>query len=86
MGHPIETSVKQQNYLELYSIFYILSTKKSRATRITIFNKTLLPQHTANRVQQWLTSKFGDNFISKEKCPPRSPDLNTCGYYIWRGI
>ena len=32
--------------------------------------------HTANSVQNLLSSKFGDKFVDKKKWPPRSPDLN----------
>ena len=39
--------------------------------------------HTANKVQEWLKSKFGSKFIDKKSWPPRSPDLNTCDFYLW---
>ena len=28
-------------------------------------------------------SKFGKKFIDKKKCTPRSPDLNTCDFFLW---
>ena len=34
-------------------------------------------------VQEWLQSKFGEEFITKHQWPPRSPDLNPCDYFLW---
>ena len=39
--------------------------------------------HTANIVQDWLSSKFGTKFMAKLRWPPRSPYLNPCDYYLW---
>lgn len=39
--------------------------------------------HTADSVQNWLKSKFGNFFINKTKWPPRSPDLNPCDFFLW---
>ena len=39
--------------------------------------------HTANKVRDYLRSKFHDKFIDKERWPPRSPDLNPCDFYLW---
>ena len=39
--------------------------------------------HTANTVQDWLASKFSENFFAKKMWPPRSPDLNPCDFYLW---
>jgi len=39
--------------------------------------------HIANKVQNYLKSKFGDKFMEKIIWPPRSPDLNPCDFYLW---
>jgi hypothetical protein len=39
--------------------------------------------HTAEVVQTWLRGQFGKFFIDKKICPPRSPDLNPCDFYLW---
>ena len=39
--------------------------------------------HTANIVQEWGRSKFGDKFLDKHMWPPRSPDMNPCDYFLW---
>ena len=39
--------------------------------------------HTANTIQEWLQSKFGEKFMTKKQWPPRSTDLNSCDYFLW---
>ena len=39
--------------------------------------------HTSNVLQDWLGEKFSSKFLSKEKWPPRSPDLNPCDFFLW---
>lgn len=42
--------------------------------------------HTAVRVREWLTSKFGDRVISRftdRPWPARSPDLSPLDYWFW---
>ena len=37
--------------------------------------------HTARTVQTWLMDQFGEKFIDKDMCPPRTPDLSHCDFY-----
>jgi hypothetical protein len=41
------------------------------------------PPHTSNIVQEWLASKFGQKFLAVGTWPARSPDLNSCDYFLW---
>lgn len=77
-----ETSVNQHNYLELLKWFYD-KHRKVKDYKNYYFQQDGATPHTANMVQQWLTSKFNDKFIAKQKWPPRSPDLNPCDYFLW---
>ena len=47
------------------------------------FQQDSATPHTVGLVQDWLTSKFHQKFITKFRWPPRSPDLNPCDYYLW---
>ncbi len=47
------------------------------------FQQDGAPAYTAKTVQNWLKSKFGQRFVTKEMWPPRSPDLNPCDFYLW---
>ena len=77
-----ETSVNQHNYLEMLKWFYV-KHRKDKGYKNYYFQQDGATPHTANIVQQWLTSKFSDKFMDKLKWPPRSPDLNPCDFYLW---
>ena len=47
------------------------------------FTQDGAPAHQDKVVQSYLAEKFGDKFISKDKWPSRSPDLNACDYFLW---
>ena len=47
------------------------------------FQQDGAPPHTANLVQDWLTSKLSTKFISKSQWPPQSPDLSPCDFFLW---
>ena len=47
-----------------------------------LFQQDGAPAHTAKINQKWLSENIPD-FISKDKWPPSSPDLNPCDYYLW---
>jgi hypothetical protein len=41
--------------------------------------------HTANATQNWCNKNL-DHFITKDKWPPNSPDLNPLDYYFWNAV
>jgi hypothetical protein len=59
------------------------SVYRSKNYSISYFMQDGARPHTANKVQDWLKSKFGDRFLDKTKWPARSPDLNPCDYFLW---
>ena len=77
-----ETSLNQHNYLEMLKWFYEKNRKVKDYENYYFQQDGAIP-HTANMVQQWLTSKFGDKFMAKQRWPPRSPELNPCDYFLW---
>ena len=46
------------------------------------FQQDSAPSHGAKKTQEWLSVNV-PNFISKEKWPPSSPDLNPLDFGIW---
>ena len=60
-----ETSVNQHNYLELLKWFYD-QHRKLNDYKNYYFQQDGATPHTANMVQQCLTSKFSDKFIAKQ--------------------
>ena len=75
--------VNSRNYLEMLKTFFwpkILNTAEYKKYH---FQQDGARPHTATAVQTWLTSRFGPKFITKEKWPPRSPDLNPCDFFLW---
>ena len=77
-----ETSVNQHNYLEMLKWFYD-KHRKVKGYKNYYFQQDKASLHAVNSVQQWLTPKFGEKFITKEKWPHRSPDLNPCDFFLW---
>ena len=57
-----ETSVNQHNYLEMLKWFYD-KYRKVKGYKNYYFQQDGATPHTANNVQQWLTSKFDNKFI-----------------------
>ena len=44
------------------------------------------PTHTSRMVMDWLQMKFPGRLISNKSnfvWPPRSPDLNSCDFFLW---
>ena len=78
-----EDSVNQHYYLAmLRKIFWPKHIHTSEYKKY-YFQQDGATLRTANIVQNWLSSKFGDKFMAKLRWPPRSPDLNPCDYYLW---
>lgn len=78
-----ETSVNQENYLEMLKIFFWPKILNTPDYKKYYFQQDGATPHTAISVQTWLSGKFGKKFIDKDSWPPRSPDLNPCDFYLW---
>ena len=78
-----ENTVNQHTYLDMLKTFLWTKHPKTAEYKKYYFQQDGAPAHTANIVQTWLKSKFGDKFIDKKNWPPRSPDLNPCDFYLW---
>jgi hypothetical protein len=76
-------TVNQYNYLKMLQDFFWPKQLRTADYEKYYFQQDGATPHTANIVQEWLTSKFGSKFIDKLKWPPRSPDLNPCDFYLW---
>jgi hypothetical protein len=76
-------SVNQNNYLSMLKDFFWPKQLRTADYKKYFFQQDGATPHTANRVQTWLTTKFGEKFVNKKMWPPRSPDLNPCDYYLW---
>jgi hypothetical protein len=76
-------SVNQHNYLQMLKNFFWPKHLRTKSYKNYYFQQDGATPHTANLVQEWLSSKFSDQFIDKNQWPPRSPDLNPCDYFLW---
>ena len=79
----IETSVNQENYLDMLKKFFWPMILRTPNYKKYYFQQDGATPHTAIAVQTWLSGKFGKQFINKDSWPPRSPDLNPCDFYLW---
>ena len=75
--------VNQDNYREMLQSFFWPEILRVSNYKKLYFQQDGARPHTANSVQNWLRSKFGERFMTKELWPPRSPDLNPCDFYLW---
>ena len=78
-----ENYVNQHNYLAMLQTFFWPKHLRTSEYKKYYFQQDGAKPHTANIVQKWLKSKFDDLFVSKEKWPPYSPDLNPCDFFLW---
>lgn len=78
-----EETVNQHNYLHMLQNFFWPKHLRTANYKNYYFQQDGATPHTANMVQEWLSSKFLDKFIDKNQWPPRSPDLNPCDYFLW---
>ena len=78
-----ETSVNQENYLDMLKKFFWPMILRTPNYKKYYFQQDGATPHTAIAVQTWLSGKFGKQFINKDSWPPRSPDLNPCDFYLW---
>jgi hypothetical protein len=75
--------VNQTNYLEMLENLFWPKILRTAEYKKYHFQQDGARPHTAAAVQTWLTTKFGRKFITKDKWPPRSPDLNPCDFFLW---
>lgn len=78
-----EETVNQHNYLDMLRIFFWPKHLRTESYKNYYFQQDGATPHTADLVQEWLSSKLLDKFIDKTQWPPRSPDLNPCDYFLW---
>ena len=78
-----ESNVNGANYLEMLQNWFWRKHVNTVDYKKFIFQQDGARPHTTKAVQTWLHDKFGTKFISKEKWPPRSPDLNPCDFFLW---
>jgi hypothetical protein len=78
-----EDTVNQHNYLYMLQQSFWKQHRRVENYQNYYFQQDGATPHKANRVQDYLKSKFGDFFIDKTKWPPRSPDLNACDFFLW---
>lgn len=76
-------NVNQHNYLNMLKNFFWKGHVTARDFRKYYFLQDGAKPHTADKVQSYLKSKFGNRLIDKSKWPPRSPDLNPCDFFLW---
>jgi hypothetical protein len=75
-------TVNQVNYLDMLKNFFWPKLLDTADYKKYYFQQDGARPHTAETVQTWLTSKFGQKFLDKESWPPRSPDLNPCDFFF----
>ena len=78
-----EETVNQHNYLEIIKTFFWPKLLRTPNYKKYWFQQDGAPPHTANLVQDWLTSKLSTKFINKSQWPPQSPDLSPCDFFLW---
>ena len=75
-------NVNQHNYLEILKDWLWPKLLETYGFWNFFFQQNVVPAHTAKRVQNWLTLKFGKKLV-KELWPPWLPDLSPCDFLLW---
>lgn len=78
-----EGKINSLNYLDMLENWFWRKHLNTVDYKKYYFQQDGARPHTSNIVQEWLNDKFGRKFLSKEKWPPRSPDLNPCDFFLW---
>ena len=79
-------SINQDTYLNVLKTIMWPKVRNIASRRDYWFQQDGATPHTANRVREWLTSKFGDRLISRftdRPWPARSPDLSPLDFWFW---
>jgi len=71
-----EGTINGDKYLHMLMNFFWKHHCQMKNSHNYYFMKDGAPAHQDKVVQSYLAEKFGDKFISKDKWPSRSPDLN----------
>ena len=79
----LEIYVNQFNYLEMLQNFLWPKVLRTKGYQQLYFQQDGASPHKAIVVQEWLKDKFKTRFITKDRWPPRSPDLNPCDFFLW---
>jgi len=77
-----ESTVDQDSFSRMLKSFFWPKVVRQNYKKF-YFQQDGAKPHIANKVQNYLKSKFGDKFMDKNRWPPRSPDLNPCDFYLW---
>lgn len=78
-----EKNVNGSNYLEMLKSYFWQRHLRVKGYKKYFFQQDGAPAHRKKEVQTWLTQKFGERFINKDRWPPRSPDLNPLDFSLW---
>ena len=68
------------NYLEILKNFFLPKYYHIKDHENYYFQQDSTPPHRKKEVQSSLNDKFGESFLDSKNWPPRSPDLNPCGF------
>jgi hypothetical protein len=77
------SAINKDNYSDMLQNFFWLELRKIRDYKKYFFQQDGAAPHRADIVQEWLQAKFGEQLVSKEFWPPRSPDLTPCDSFLW---
>jgi hypothetical protein len=83
-----EANLNQNTYLEMLENYFWneLENFNLEYRQHCTFQHDGCPSHATRRVCEWITNKFGQNWIGRNGptiWPPRSPDLTPCDFYLW---
>jgi transposase len=81
-----ETTVNQDNYLEMLEEYFYPIIQQKRMTKKIIFQQDGAPAHFSKTVRSWLNDKFPDRWIGRGgpiSWAPRSPDLTPLDFFLW---
>ncbi|GBM10999.1 hypothetical protein AVEN_1334-1 [Araneus ventricosus] len=84
---PVTCTFTGVHYESLFAQPYQSSTPTACICRLRIFLQGGTPPHVANPVKRVLSLHFRNDRIPSchfpTNCPPRSPDLNPCDFWLW---
>ena len=81
--HYFKSIVINNKYLHMFQNWFWQRYLDTAEYKKYYFQQDGASPHTSNLVQDCLHQKFGTKFLSKEKWPPRSLDLNPCDFFLW---
>jgi hypothetical protein len=81
-----ESTVDQDNYLDMLQHFFYPVLQQKKLTRKIMFQQDGASAHFAKTVRSWLDEKFNDRWIGRGgpiSWAPRSPDLSPLDFFLW---